>query len=75
MRELETKVFGVTGGIACGKSTATKIIAKANIPIIDADQVARDVVIPGSVGLIAIGAAFGKEVLTEEGKLNRELLG
>lgn len=71
----ETKVFGLTGGICCGKSTASKLIAKANIPIIDADQVARDVVAPGSMGLDELISAFGNHILQEDGQLNRLLLG
>lgn len=75
MTETKIKVFGITGGIACGKSTVTKLILRENIPIIDADQVARDVVVPGSVGLQLIVDTFGKEFLLEDGSLNRKLLG
>lgn len=71
----QTKVFGLTGGICCGKSTASKLIAQANIPVIDADQVARDVVIPGSMGLEELVMAFGDVILQEGGQLNRQMLG
>lgn len=67
--------FGLTGGIASGKSTVTKTFRKHNIPIVDADQVARDVVVPGSVGLFLITSAFGKEYLNDDGSLNRTKLG
>lgn len=69
-----TKVFGITGGIACGKSTATKLLANEGIPIIDADQVARDVVVKESVGLHELIEAFGKDILSEDGTLNRGYL-
>lgn len=72
--ELRTKVFGLTGGIACGKSTATNFLKKENIPIIDADQVSRDIVVPGSVGLHQIISAFGKEILQNDGSLDRKRL-
>lgn len=66
--------FGLTGGIACGKSTATKTIRGMGIPMVDADQVARDVVVPGSSGLRLIIDTFGKEHLQEDGTLNRSSL-
>lgn len=67
--------FGITGSIACGKSTVTKFIRKAGVPIVDADVIAREVVVPGSPGLQAIVDAFGKEFLTESGELDRAKLG
>lgn len=63
--------FGLTGGIACGKSTVTKTFRKNGIPIVDADLVARDVVVPGSYGLWLIVNAFGKDYLSDDGNLNR----
>lgn len=69
------KVFGLTGSIACGKSTAAKVIAKQNIPIIDGDQVARDIVVPESVGLAQVAEAFGQDVLLDNGTLDRNKLG
>ncbi len=68
-------VYGLTGGIACGKSTAARIFATLGIPIIDADEVARDVVRPGSPGLAAIVEAFGPDVLGRDGALDRKRLG
>jgi dephospho-CoA kinase len=70
------RVIGVTGGIASGKSTVTDILKKRfNYIIIDADQLARQAVAPGSPGLIKIIAVFGQEVINENGELNRSLLG
>jgi dephospho-CoA kinase len=62
---MENILFGLTGGIACGKSAVTKTFRSLGIPIVDADQVARDVVLPGSEGLSQIIQSFGKEYLAE----------
>ncbi|HHH26776.1 MAG TPA: dephospho-CoA kinase [Polyangiaceae bacterium] len=67
-------VFGLTGGIASGKSTVAKRFAERGLAVIDADQVARDVVVPGSEGLAAVVAAFGQDVLAADGTLNRAAL-
>jgi len=68
-------IFGLTGGIACGKSTVTKTFRKNGIPIVDADQVARDVVIPGSPGWFEVFLTFGKEYLNSDDSINRQKLG
>lgn len=67
--------FGLTGGIACGKSTVTKTFRANNIPMVDADIVARQVVEPGSFGLSRVIRAFGSEYLNADGTLNRTKLG
>ena len=70
------KTVGLTGGIACGKSTVADILRQElNVTVIDADQVARDITAKGSVGLAWITEAFGTEVLTEDGALDRKRLG
>jgi dephospho-CoA kinase len=63
--------IGLTGGIACGKSTVGSIIQKLGVPVLDADQVARDVVAVGSDGLNAIKSAFGADICLHDGQLNR----
>lgn len=68
-------VFGLTGGIASGKSTVTKTFRRIGVPIIDADQVARDVVIPGSKGLNQIIEEFTPLMLLPDGTLDRKRLG
>ena len=67
-------VVGLTGGIGSGKSAATALFQKHNIDIIDADEVARDVVAIGSEGLAKIAEHFGNDVLLENGSLNRAAL-
>jgi dephospho-CoA kinase len=67
-------IFGITGSIACGKSTVTKFLRKAGVAIVDADLVARDVVVPGSVGLRRLIETFGDQYLTAEGTLDRPKL-
>lgn len=69
------KILGVTGGIATGKSTVVDIFRAHGFPIVDGDLIAREVVVPNSPGLAAIVGAFGKEILTEEGTLDRKKLG
>jgi dephospho-CoA kinase len=68
--------IGVTGPIGCGKSTVTGWLAeRPGIVIIDADQVARDVVEPGEPALDAVIARFGVGVRREDGSLDRAALG
>lgn len=68
------KVIGLTGGIASGKSTASKFFSEWGIPVIDADQLAREVVEIGTRGLSDLIQHFGPEYLTDEGVLDREKL-
>ncbi|MBE6112536.1 MAG: dephospho-CoA kinase [Peptococcaceae bacterium] len=68
-------IIGLTGGIACGKSTVSAYLREKGIAVIDADKVARQVVEPGSPGLVQIRDTFGMQYLQPDGSLNRELLG
>ena len=68
-------LIGLTGGIACGKTTVAGMFKRLGGIIIDADQVARDVVAKGTPGLDAIAAQFGSWAINEEGRLNRTALG
>lgn len=68
-------VVGLTGGIACGKSTVADMFADLGIPVVDADDLAREVVEPGQRGLQMIVDEFGKGVLDESGGLDREKVG
>jgi len=67
--------IGLTGGIACGKSTVSAALRKRGLCVIDADQLAREVVARGSAGLAEIAAAFGPESLDARGELDRKRLG
>jgi dephospho-CoA kinase len=69
------RVIGLTGGIATGKSTVARFFADRGIPVIDADQLARDAVLPGSPALDRIVSLFGREMLTHGGLLDRKRLG
>ncbi|KDQ33128.1 hypothetical protein PLEOSDRAFT_1031151 [Pleurotus ostreatus PC15] len=68
-------VVGLTGGIATGKSTVSKLVGEAGIPIIDADVLARKVVEPGTRTLKRIVAEFGADILLADGQLDRKKLG
>lgn len=70
-----TMVIGLTGGIACGKSTVSQYLQQKGIPVVDADLVARQVVAPGTVGLQQIKDTFGWQYIMPDGSLNRTLLG
>ncbi len=65
---------GLTGGIASGKSTVAAHFSALGVPLIDADQVARDVVAIGSDGLAAVIDAFGEAFLASDGSLDRRRL-
>lgn len=69
------KKFGLTGGIASGKSSVSKTFQTLGVPVVDADVLAREAVAPGSQGLDEIIAQFGKSMLLEDGSLNRKKLG
>jgi dephospho-CoA kinase len=65
---------GLTGGIASGKSTVAKFFGALGVPIIDTDQVAREVVEPGQPPLERLVERFGRTILTEDGHLDRPKL-
>ncbi len=64
----------LTGGIASGKSTVAGLFAELDVPVIDSDVIAREVVQPGSPGLAAVVAHFGAAVLAADGHLDRAAL-
>jgi dephospho-CoA kinase len=67
-------IVGLTGGIGSGKSAVSDYLAKLGYPIVDTDLLAREVVEPGSVGLAAIAEHFGKNVINQDGQLDRAAL-
>lgn len=68
-------IIGLTGSIASGKSTVSAMLRKKGFPIVDADEIARLVVEPGSPVLLEISRQFGADIIQEDGSLNREKLG
>jgi dephospho-CoA kinase len=67
-------LFGLTGGIASGKSAVAARLRSRGVPIIDADALSRDAVAVGSDGLAEVVTAFGREVLAPDGALDRKKL-
>lgn len=67
-------LFGLTGGIASGKSAVAARLREVGVPVIDADQLSREAVERGSDGLAAVVAAFGDDVLAPDGSLDRKAL-
>jgi dephospho-CoA kinase len=67
-------LVGLTGGIASGKSSVAALLRDAGAETIDADQVAREVVEPGTSGLAQVVEVFGEAILNPDGRLSREKL-
>ena len=67
-------LIGLTGGIASGKSFVSECFETHGAPVIDADQLAREVVEPGSEGLATLVTHFGQTIVTAEGALQRKAL-
>ncbi|SFJ13340.1 dephospho-CoA kinase [Halobacillus dabanensis] len=70
-----TLVIGLTGSIASGKSTVAKMFREMEIPVIDADQISKDVVEPGQAAYEEIVHHFGETILQEDGRIDRKKLG
>ena len=68
------KLFGITGGIAMGKSTAGQLLRQHGVAVIDTDDIARQIVEPGQPALAEIRERFGPAVLLPDGRLDREEL-
>jgi dephospho-CoA kinase len=66
---------GLTGGIGAGKSEVARLLAAHGAVVVDADQLAREAVAPGTPGLAAVVAEFGPDVLAADGSLDRAALG
>jgi dephospho-CoA kinase len=65
------RIVGLTGGIGSGKSTIVRLFADQGVHWVDADDVAREVVVPGTPALRAIAEHFGNDILLASGELNR----
>ncbi len=66
---------GLTGSIGVGKSFVASVFVELGCHVLDADQTAREVVMPGTPGLKALTDAFGEEILNTDGTLDRKQLG
>jgi dephospho-CoA kinase len=64
-------LIALTGGIASGKTAVAELFAKLGVPVLDTDQIARDVVAPGMPALGQLVAEFGVEILDAQGRLDR----
>ena len=69
------KRFALTGGIASGKSLVARFFSQAGVPVVDADQLSRQVVEKGTLGLQKIIEHFGTDVLNAQGQLDRQKMG
>ncbi|MCS7463044.1 dephospho-CoA kinase [Paenibacillus doosanensis] len=67
--------IGLTGGIACGKSTVADLLVRRGAMLVDADRIAREVVEPGSPVLQLVVERFGADMLLPDGSLHRKKLG
>jgi dephospho-CoA kinase len=67
--------IGLTGGIACGKSTVADMLVRRGAILIDADRIAREMVMVGSPALQKIAGRFGRDLLLADGSLDRKKLG
>ena len=68
------KIVGITGRSGCGKSSATSFLRAQGYPCVDADLVAREVLLPGSACIPQLQAAFGTDIADENGEVHRRLL-
>lgn len=67
-------IIGLTGGIGSGKSTVARAFGELGVGWVDADDIAREVVMPGEPALAAIAQRFGQQILDADGGLNRAAL-
>lgn len=66
--------LGITGRSGCGKSTVTSVFSAHGVPLADADQLSREILLPGSPLLPRLAERFGADILAPDGTLNRRLL-
>ena len=69
------RVFGLTGNIGSGKSTVAAMLREAGIPVLDADRISREVTARGGRAYDAVVRTFGREILRDDGSIDRMRLG
>lgn len=75
MRPPGVRIIGLTGGVATGKSSVARFFEERGVPVIDADQLAREAVRPGSPCLAQLAELFGNGVINPDGTLDRRRVG
>lgn len=75
MKQINCKIIGLTGGIATGKSTVTKIIKENGYKVIDADKIAKDIVEKDKPAYNEVVEKFGEKILEKDKSINRKKLG
>lgn len=73
--KIQAPAYGLTGGIGCGKSTASRLLAERGWEVIDTDQIARQCLAPGEEGYKYVVDAFGPSILNKEQSIDRSALG
>jgi dephospho-CoA kinase len=73
-RTVAMKVLGLTGGIGMGKSTSAQLLRARGVPVVDTDDLARQIVEPGQPALAEVLAAFGPQFAGPDGQLHRDEL-
>ena len=68
------RIIGLTGSIACGKSTVSNYLSSLGYPVIDGDRLSREITVPGSPVLQSLYQQFGESIFYEDGSLNRRRL-
>ena len=69
------RVIGITGSIACGKSTVSRELLRKGFPVIDGDQISRELTGPGGQAMSEIRSVFGDSCILPDGSLNRSEMG
>jgi dephospho-CoA kinase len=72
---MDSKVVALTGSIACGKSTAARLLKDLGWQVVDSDEIVHELYQPGGAGVEKVVDAFGKMVLSNDGSVNRSVLG
>ncbi|MBC8326637.1 MAG: dephospho-CoA kinase [Verrucomicrobia subdivision 3 bacterium] len=68
---MSTRIIGLTGGMGMGKSTAAKLLKKQGVPVVDSDDLAREVVAVGESALAEIADTFGADFINAQGQMDR----